>query len=288
MGMAIDLAALDISVDHDNRLALRGDRHVKLTATQVMLLEWLDGCHTPSLEFCCDENWEAVDPEWVRGQIEKLAKALEPLQLTLAIDDDMISLSAAAAPPTEPSSPWNDDEVAARFRRQAEAAGAVMTRVGDLLAVQAEDRARIAELEAEVARLREAAKGQLIVVNQAREEIAARERAEAELGHVRTALAAANDRNAELAGRLEQALKARLKDEREGAVNGGVNAESPEPYRDAPLALAPRHVTIPVSEALYRWLEGVALRNRCSPEHVASRLILAFRQSAIADAKRAA
>ncbi len=271
MGMAIDLAALDISVDHDNRLALRGDRHVKLTATQVMLLEWLDGCHTPSLEFCCDENWESVDPEWVRGQIEKLAKALEPLQLTLAIDDDdMISLSAAASPPTEPSSPWNDDEVAARFRRQAE------------------DRARIAELEAEVARLREAAKGQLIVVNQAREEIAARERAEAELGHVRAALAAANDRNTELAGRLEQALKARLKDEREGAVNGSVNAESPEPYRDAPLALAPRHVTIPVSEALYRWLEGVALRNRCSPEHVASRLILAFRQSAIDDAKRAA
>ena len=239
---AVDFARLGLIVDETARVALRGGRSVKLTATQAMILAWLGGAATPCLACCCDELWERVDPGWVRGQIERLGWVLEPLELTLALGPtDLIHLTADEGPgvsaPAEISAP--SDEAAeisgeppftgfVEPNRIVEATTDGLRIARDELAARA---GRIAELErqleivtaslkdseVEVARLREAAKGQLVVVNQAREEIAARERAEAELGHVRAALATANDRNAELSARLEERLKVRLVAEREGA-----------------------------------------------------------------------
>jgi hypothetical protein len=304
----VDFAAFGLALDVPARTISREGRSIKLTATQAMLLEWLSDEYTePTLDYCCADLWETVDAEWVRGQWDRLATVMTRLGVAPLVGDaDRIDLHhvdgegcpVAMVRHVEPeiSAPSNAaaeisgaDDLAGR----AVIAGVVADVHVDLLAARDADAERIAELEAErdrawadlataeaaVDTVREAADGLRADIQRQLDYT------RAELADAKASLAAANDRNAELAARIEEALKARLKAEREASANGNVNAE---PARETPVALSPRHVTIPVSEALYRWLEGTALHNRCSPEHVAARLLIAIRKATADDARRRA
>jgi hypothetical protein len=319
----VDFKAVDLRFDGGARTVSRGGRTLKLTATQAMLLEWLDGAVTPSLEFCCDELWEAVDPEWVCGQWDKLALRMAALGVAPMFDDaDMLALHHVDAEgnPVALVREVGAAEISAPSNAAEDISDPLVAPasvIEGVMQVQADDDARIAGLEAllaearteinrllcvneaaadEIARLRrdcdgvsascqewakevEAAKAAVLEMHQSLDRSGEQlDEARANFATAEAALATANDRNAELAARVEQQLKARLEAGREAA-------SAQEPARDTPVALSPRHVTIPVSESLYRWLEGTALRNRCSPEHVASRLILALRQSVADDAR---
>jgi hypothetical protein len=248
------LESLGITLDPLTRLATHGGWSVKLTATGAMLLEWLDEAINPTLEFCCDENWESVDTDYVRGQIEKLAKALEPLELSLVIDDqDLILLTSQEGP--------NAGGAEADI---SPASDAVEKHVADPAPVfEAVQTLEIAALQQRVAEL------------------------EAERDGINTALKARDAYAADLETRLEQECQrsAALSSKAQALANNPVYVTGPERIPDTPLALAPRHITIPVAEPLFRWLEGVALRNRISPEALASKLILAFWRTAKDDAK---
>jgi uncharacterized coiled-coil protein SlyX len=338
---AIDFTAFGLALDVPARTISREGRSIRLTATQAMLLEWLSDTTEPTLDYCCADLWETVDPQWVRGQWDRLATVMTRLGVAPLHDEaeridlhhvDGEGCPVAIARHAEPEISAPSDEAVEISRADDLAERAVIAGLEANVAEQAGYISRLEtrcaeherqidiyrvhiakletslpEAEAEIARLRGALGNQLTLASRAKE---AQERADrleidldkalseldlrrgdnAELMQVKAALAAANDRNAELAARVEETLKARLKAEREQAarevaVNGNVNAE---PARETPVALSPRHVTIPVSEEQYRWLEGTALRNRCSPEHVAARLLIAIRKATADDARRRA
>jgi hypothetical protein len=256
---------LTIETDAKRRWLKRGDVAVPITALQRDMLEWFDGAVTPSLEYCCDELWEQVDVEWVRGLWDKLATLMVPLGVAVLMDDsDMLFIGFvdAEGSPTQP--------VLETKAVEEPAAPATPSQIEI-----ERDRAwaEVAALELQIEQYREAAQGQMIIVNQAKDALAERDQARAKFDALRLQRDQWEARYNEAMDRLHTAQEHVLR------LQSAQPSAEVIPLRDGPVRIAPRYLTVPVSEALFRWLESAGDRNRRSADDMARALLVAFMRS---------
>lgn len=268
---------LTITNDAKKRWLIRRGTPVAITPLQRDMLEWLDMTGTPTLGCCCDTLWEQVDEKWVRGQWDKLGTVMLPLGVIAAIDDaDAIGLHPVDAEGC-PVAPLREDQPKADDAPDhAEIISSLQDEVKTLRQMLVDEaatlRLKLADAEAQAEEFRRERNHHRGCEQEA---VAERDRLDALVDELRLL----NDKlSSQVASALDRAASAEEEIARLKESSTPPSAEVVH-LRDYPVRIAPRYLTVAVSEPLFRWLEASGDRNRRSADDMARALLLAFMRS---------